>query len=231
MSGQPLVSVVLSTRNRREMFAQAMRCFQNQTYPNRELIVADASDEPIEDLCLGVESVRYLRMDPATSWGACLNAAIETSGGTIVQRIDDDDYYHPRFLERSVSALSGRDDRTIVAWCCFYVLLAGSELLRHSGHGWAAGSTLAFHRATWERTRFREERVAEDYFFLKDSEAVVSGVCAPELFVLVRHGSNSWREMGTTSVDAYFGSIPVSGLRIEDVVDASAVAFYRGLKR
>lgn len=228
--GLPLVSVLVTTRNRPHLIPQMIRCFQHQTYPNKELVVVDGGDESVEHLCTGDPSIRYLAVARETTRGACLNRAAEVASGDILQRIDDDDYYHPRFMERAAATLRQfGDDDVVVVWDCFYIFLAPQTNLRFSGHRWAAGSTFCFRRHTWEQTRFRDERVAEDFYFLQDTTARVHGICAPELFMLVRHGRNTWRKMGETGVDDYFRSLPACGVNVADVVDPRDLAFYTAL--
>jgi glycosyltransferase involved in cell wall biosynthesis len=214
----PLVSWIVATRNRHDFFRRVLGCFARQTYPHRELVVADGSDEPVDALCAGVEGVRYVRVDPHTPLGTCLNLAAEASSGAILQKIDDDDYYLPGFMQRAVDALRACDaESTIVAWDCFDVRIADDDALRFSGHGWAAGGTLTVARELWQRTRFRDTREHEDHKFIEDSGARVHALCAPELYVLVRHDANHWNDLRGTDVNAYFRSLPESGRRVGEV--------------
>lgn len=227
----PRVSCLLATGDRRDFARQAIRCFLRQTLMDAELIVVDGGRESIEDLCAGVVSARYFRVPPEMSLGMRLNFAAQQARAPILQKIDDDDYYHPDFLERSVSALlrDGREN-AVAAWDCFYVLLQGDDELRYSQHGWAAGGTLCFRREVWQRTPFRDIPSAVDHWFLIDTEAPLVRVCAPELYVVVRHGGNTWRQLsGGSSVDLYFRSLPRIGRRARAVVEPIDVAFYDGL--
>jgi glycosyltransferase involved in cell wall biosynthesis len=221
------VSCILSTRDRPQFLRQAIRCFERQTVPDRELIVVDGGDDPVEELCAGRALVRYVRAGVGAAYGTCLNIAAQHARGAIVQVINDDDYYAPAFLATSVSALESAPGNVITAWDCFLVLLRGDRRLRFSGHGWAAGATLCFRRALWERTPFRDGH--SDAHFLADSGAEIARVHAPELYVLVRHGANSWQTLGDDDVEAYFRSLPPSGVSVESVVDAADLAFYEAL--
>jgi glycosyltransferase involved in cell wall biosynthesis len=211
---------------------QAIRFFLRQTYRNAELVVVDGGERPVEDLCAGLLSVRYVRTAPSKTLGAKLNLGIEHARGSILQKVDDDDFYHPAFLEKAVATLesAGTDD-AVVAWDCFLVLLRGERELRFSGHGWAAGGTLCFPRKVWERRGFRDVPAAVDEHFLADCGATLKTVCAPELYVLVRHGRNTWRTMRSSSVDEYFRSRPGCGRRVPDLVEPIDVDFYAALAR
>jgi glycosyltransferase involved in cell wall biosynthesis len=221
----------MTTRDRPHFVEQALRCFSRQNYADAELIVVDAGERAVvEDLCSGTPGIHYIRSEPGATYGTCLNIAAGQARGAIFQLLDDDDYYQRRFLERAVSTLErAGTDETIAAWDCFHVLLPGENGLRFSGHGWSAGATLCFGRAVWERTHFRDEGAHQDFFFMTDSAAPIARVCAPELYLLVRHGENSWRSLRGTDVDAYFRSLPLSGLELADVVEAADVDFYASL--
>ena len=94
------VSCILSTRDRPQFLRQAIRCFERQTFPDRELVVVDGGDDPVEELCAGRASVRYVRADAGAEYGTCLNLAAQHARGEIVQVIDDDDYSLPDFWRR-----------------------------------------------------------------------------------------------------------------------------------
>ena len=223
MTVQPLVSCIATTIDRPEFIPQMMRYFRRQTWPEKELILVDGGHTPVERLCAAVPGVRYVRAAPETSVGACLNIAADLARGRVLQRFDDDDYYHPSFLERAVTTfLRRRRLDVIVAWDCFYLQLRGESRLRFSGHGWGAGATLCFAKKLWERTPFRDGR-AEDYFLFHDSGATLQRVCgAPELYIYVRHGANYWVHEG-------FRGHRRTHLRISDVVDPEDLPFYAEL--
>jgi glycosyltransferase involved in cell wall biosynthesis len=226
----PLVSCILATRNRPEFARQAIRCFLRQTWYPSELIVVDDGEQAVEDLCQGLRSIRYVRLPQVTELGTKLNIGIERAHGDIIQKLDDDDYYHPLFLECAAAHLDEID--TLVAWDCFLVLMTGERHLRHSGHGWAAGGTLCFHRDLWRRTAFRPVPRGVDRWFLTDTGARVRRVCEPELYLLVRHGANTWMKApDARPVDDYFRQRPVYPKPLESVIEPIDRAFYDALTR
>src|SRR5947208_3775888 len=127
-----LVSCILATKDRPAFARQALRCFQRQTYPATELVVVDDGQEKVEEIFRDQPRVRYLRMEKPTSLGRKLNLGIAQARGDILQKLDDDDFYHPDFLRHAVGAL-GPSSASIVAWGCFLVLLPGEDRLRFSG--------------------------------------------------------------------------------------------------
>jgi glycosyltransferase involved in cell wall biosynthesis len=230
---RPRVSCVLATGNRLSFTRQAIRYFLRQTLDDSELIVVDDGAEAAEDLCGGLCRVTYVRLTAPTLLGTKLNIGVERSQGRVIQKLDDDDYYHPEFLERAVAALP-TDESTcaLVAWDCFLVLLAGDPNVRFSGHGWAAGGTLCFHRRLWERRGFRDIAKHVDSAFIEDHGPRVVRVRAPEQYMLVRHGANTWNSLSNgTDVDVYFRRLPVDHRSLADVVEPIDLPFYEALTR
>ena len=228
-----LVSCVMATRNRRRFFRQAVRCFLRQTYRHSELIVVDDGEQPVAELCPPSPRVRYVRLPRLTPTGTKLNIGIKQARGTVIQKLDDDDYYHPDFLQLAVSRLPDKNRaHCLVGWDCFLVLLAGEARVRFSCHCWVAGGTFCFSRELWERANFRDVPRDEDDWFLRDLQPLVVPVCAPEHYILIRHGHNTWKRMESRQrVDDFFGGLPQYEKPLEDLMDPRAQAFYRSLAR
>jgi glycosyltransferase involved in cell wall biosynthesis len=225
-----LVSCILATRDRPAFVRQAIRCFLRQTYDHAELIVVDDGKTSVAELCSGLCRVRHVRVEEPMSLGEKLNIGIRHAQGMILQKLDDDDYYHSEFLERAVHSLSSADrGRSVVAWDCFVVLLPGEAQVRFSGHGWAAGGTLCFHREVWERTHFRAVASAVDAWFLQDLQPTIIRVCEPERYILVRHSHNTWRTMNGERVEEYFRRCRVYPKPLIALVEPLDLAFYQSL--
>ncbi len=221
------------TRDRPAFFRQALRCFLRQSRQPAELIVVDDGDEAMGPYCAGLEGVRYLRLDRRTTTGAKLNLGIEQARGNLLQKLDDDDYYHADFLKISTGHMPARNrDRCLVAWDCFLMLIAGDRRLRYSGHGWTIGNTLLFTRRFWAAAPFRDLARGSDSHFLRDRQGTLIRVCAPEHCIVVRHGRNTWTDMRSgESVDDYFRRFPFYDKPLSSVVPAEDLAFYESLAR
>jgi glycosyltransferase involved in cell wall biosynthesis len=226
-----LISCIMVTRDRPAFVRQALRCFARQTHSNAELIVIDDGAEPVAALCEGAAHVRYIHTGRAVSTGAKLNIGIECARGDLLQKLDDDDYYHPEFLEIAARhmARSGRD-QSLAAWDCFLMLIAGDGNLRYSGHGWTIGNTFCFTRKFWSGAPFRDLARGSDAHFLRDRKLTLVRVCAPELCIVVRHGANTWMNMRSgESVNDYFRRFPVHSRPLAAVVPAEDLAFYEAI--
>lgn len=103
-SDQPLVSVVLITRDRPAKLGGALDSLTEQTYSPLELVVVDGSEESVESLVRRRSenlSVTY-RRDDGTGAAAARNVGMRAATGTYVAFLDDDDRWLPRKVERQV---------------------------------------------------------------------------------------------------------------------------------
>ena len=226
-ANKPRVSCILATGNRPAFTRQAIRCFLRQSVEDAELIIVDDGDELVDSLCSGLFRVKHLPVPPSTPLGTKLNLGIQQAQGSIIQKLDDDDYYHPQFLEHALRSLDSKNK--IVAWDCFLVLLKNSPYLRFSGHGWAAGGTLCFHKSLWEKAPFRALPREVDTWFLRDHHGTLSRVCAPEFYILLRHGQNTWIQTNQVNVDAFLTSKPAYPRNLQELVEPLDVNFYAGI--
>ncbi len=200
----PLVSCVMPTGNRHNFALQAIRYFQRQTYPNRELVIIDDGDRSLDPSIPADPRIRCFRVPPGLSIGAKRNLACEHSRGTILVQWDDDDWYGPWRLAAQVAPqICGDADVTAIEgtlffelprwefWCC-----SPAEHGRMFFAG-VSGGTLAFRREVWERgRRYPDQSLAEDAVFLNDAltrGARLAPIPNDGHFIYVRHGANTWR--------------------------------------
>jgi len=128
-SETPKVSCLLITADRPHLCRRALRSYRQQTYPNTELIVLDNGEQRIEHLLeeeLPDDDVYYRHVDRSPDlWIGGLrnmaleeatNMALEEATGTfIIPQWDDDDWSHPRRIERQVDVLQqGYDACTLL---------------------------------------------------------------------------------------------------------------------
>jgi glycosyltransferase involved in cell wall biosynthesis len=194
---QPLASCVMATTPfRRPFLSQALKYFSRQTYAPRELIVIDDPGEPAFELVRDIPDVRYLQTRERLTLGSKLNFGIRESRGSIIQNMDDDDYYHPEFLAATVGALltgSGADAISACTNCLVLIAVTGELKV---WNGLFAGSTLCFFKELWRQCPFRDISLGPDQQFLKDHSVMRIGIDNPELFIIVRHGTgHTWSRL------------------------------------
>ena len=111
----PLVSCLVLTRDRLRLAERAIRCYQNQRYPRRELVIVCQGDDAYQDELrrhidqIPLAHVRLIAADPQLRLGVLRNISLEEARGDLVCIWDDDDCSHPDRLTRQVDHLLETD--------------------------------------------------------------------------------------------------------------------------
>lgn len=241
----PFISVVLTTRDRPRLLSLALSCYRRQTYPWRELIVVDDGEhDPADEEVVADAGGRLLRLDAGTPLGDKLNGGVDSARGPLCAKMDDDDWYAPSYLETMVGALRARGARvcrpTLAFLGPFLFFDVASWEVRWAAEGSVPGATLVFAKEDWRERPFRGVSNHEDMWFLQDQMALGVAplpVCAPEVFLAVRHGALR-RERGHTWTQQWQGEDLDASLRAapryrspDALLPPWALAQYRALRR
>jgi glycosyltransferase involved in cell wall biosynthesis len=221
------ISCILTTGHRRSFFNQAIRCYDRQTWPNKELVVVDDGEGEV----VVPEGARYIRVPTGTSIGAKLNLGCEAAKGSILQKLDDDDYYRPDFIERMMKH-STQYPLFITGPGSFLILLAREGRLVSSGGGFFGGSMM-FPKQVWQNRPFNEAvPVGEDKQFMRDNE-MVPRLTIPdaEIMMVVRHTlGHKWEKHYGRNVEQFFGKNPDYPKTLAGYLESPEdLSFYEGL--
>jgi glycosyltransferase involved in cell wall biosynthesis len=243
----PLVTVILTTRDRPRFLSIALACYQHQTYPNRELIVVDDGEEyPLDPAVVAAVGGRLIRVPVGTTLGAKLNLGAADARGSLCQNFDDDDWYAPRFLARMVTAVLSSWSvvcrPTVATLIPFLLFDLRRWQIRRSRDDGFAGSTLLFSPADARAAPFRDLSQAADSYFLEDQVHLGSThlpVDALETFLAVRHGGgvmargHTWTHLwgGGQPVDDDLTARPLYARGPEALLPGWALNAYREIRR
>ncbi len=224
----PLVSCIMPTTDARRAFVpQAIRYFLRQDYLHKELLIVDDGVAPVADLVPDDPRLVYLPVGRQVSLGAKRNLAITAARGGTIAHWDDDDWYRSDYLTRIVGALCATGDpRALAGMSEYLVYLSPRRELKVCRTRGVAGATFCYHRGLWYEKHFRDVATAEDFFFLKDAKPRIVGVGQPELFMIVRHGGNTWQRENGTDVDRRLGRLRAYSKSLERAVGAEDARFY-----
>lgn len=109
---RPLVSAIITTQNRPELFLRALESALAQTYAPIEIVVVDdaSSDDTRERIRNhpAAGRIRYHRHDTARGACAARNTGIEVATGEFLAGLDDDDEWLPHRIEALMDAYEDR---------------------------------------------------------------------------------------------------------------------------
>ena len=170
----PLVSCILPTKNRAAYIGDALRSYQSQTYPHKELVIVDNGDDSTEALVrthAGVD-VRYVRVGGKLTTGDMRNLCAKYAQGTIICHFDSDDWSAPERVTDQVTRLGDFGVVTGYHSMLFYDERDGRCYywqMPHSPMTFALGTSLCYRREWWRHHPFPALRVGEDIRFYQQA--------------------------------------------------------------
>jgi len=108
---QPLVSIVIRTKDRPDLLEEALKSVSEQTYSNIEVVIVNDGGcdvaRVIEKFRPQIRKLRYLNCEQSRGRSAAANRGIEASQGEWIAFLDDDDLLTPAGIEERVSGALG----------------------------------------------------------------------------------------------------------------------------
>ncbi len=185
------VTCLCLTRNRRNWLPTAIRHYQAQTHPNRELLILADGDD-VRDLIPNDESIRLVEIEEGCRVGEKRNFGCSLALGDIIAHWDDDDYSAPariedqaRRLETSGKAVTGYNQMRFTD---------GKAWWSYDGTGnWALGTSLCYRKEWWRLHPFPAIHVGEDGQFVgvAQKHKQIVAVPAGDLMTATIHQSNT----------------------------------------
>jgi glycosyltransferase involved in cell wall biosynthesis len=109
----PRVSVIILTKNRKELLEKCLKSLIKQTYQDFEMIVldehsTDGTDQVVHKLMKTHSNLVFVQRDQK-GLGYGRNRGVLLAKGEIIAFIDDDEEAHPDWLKEGVRAMDGHD--------------------------------------------------------------------------------------------------------------------------
>lgn len=200
LNSTPTISCLLVTANRLQLCRRAIRCYSNQTWPNKELVIIDDGQEDLTPILTDIpeSELVYLRLSPSEGnlLGKLRNMALDAARGDYLAQWDDDDWYHPERLERQARILDSGFDACVLGAALMH--LDTEEFFDHPYIGILKEGVpgTIMHRRDSD-VRYPELPRAEDTHYLKSwLEKRFIRLPDSEMYLFIRcfHGSNTWEQ-------------------------------------
>jgi len=193
----PRVSCLMPTADRRVFVPQAIKYFQRQDYPNRELLILDDGSDSVADLVPPDPRIRYVRLAERRTIGAKHNVACEMAQGEIMVHWDDDDWMADRRLSHQVRELLQQPPMTLcgLAQLFFYEPRTDRSweyVYAAAGRAWVSGATFCYRRQFWQRHPFPSINEGGDTAFVYGlRDAKVYAHADHNFYVAMVHSKNT----------------------------------------
>lgn len=186
-----MISCVMPTYARRAFIKAAIKCYQEQTYPDRELIILDDGEDKVRDLIPADPTIRYYELPIKYNTGDKRNMVNSMAKGEIIAHFDDDDWSSPTRLEHQVSLLD--QDHTLTGYktTLFWdVIDKRAYYFKSRIPNCVYGCTITYYKSYWESNHFASTRTGSDFKFVMDTIDKVA--CSPETTYVVSriHATN-----------------------------------------
>lgn len=156
--------IIPTTKARLPFLRKAIRDFEAQTYPSKELVIAT------EDFDLSKELPTYasvLLLGKKRTIGEKRNLACDLAAGDLIAHFDDDDWSSPDRLTLQVTEmLAAGADVYGYRRCLFADDESREAFLFTSSHQYAVGTSLLYSRDYQQRNPFRPIQTTEDNEFV-----------------------------------------------------------------
>lgn len=186
------------TANRMHLAERAIRCFEQQTYPNKELVIIDDGTQDYTPLFDGLDTgqVIYKKVDPSLDYklGKLRNISLDEATGDYLVQWDDDDWYHPERIEIQATTLSSGYDACCLAGALMHLNTQEFNSHPYIGHLPEGIPGSIMHRKD-DSIRYPETRRAEDTVYLKEwmnKRYMKLDDSCNHLFLRAFHGDNTW---------------------------------------
>lgn len=188
------------TADRRHLMKRAVKCFNFQTYSNKELVVVDDGKQDLTEALKEVtdKQLTYIKLSPSedNTLGKLRNVSLQKASGDFLIQWDDDDWYHPDRIKIQAEYLMQGYDA-----CCLSGALMHLDTPQFMHHPYVGNlpegipgsimhrndpSVTYPHTRRAEDTVFLKEWMQKNYLQLPDQYSY--------LFIRCYHGNNTWEQ-------------------------------------
>ena len=198
--GEPFVSVLTPTYNRRRFIPYLIKCFKEQKYPqNRmEWIILDDGTDKVGDLFeqSGLKNVRYYSEDIKLYIGEKRNKLNALAKGDMIVCMDDDDYYPPERVKHVVFKLVQNPKINICGSSEIYMYYTDNQTIYrigpyHQNH--ATNGTMGYRRSYFDTHKYDEYVThAEETSFLNGYKEPMVQLDPLKVMLVMSHSENTF---------------------------------------
>jgi len=190
----PKISFVCPTYNRPQYLLTAVRCFLQQAYENKELIIVDDGTDRF-DFSKYDARIRHIHLGTRTPTGTKRNLGAEAATGDIIGNLDDDDWSHPFRANDAIQRLI-KTGKAVTGYNASILYdEATKELYKIAGGPpyYASGSSQVYWKLWWRGHHYPDCSFGEDSVFSRTARlADELAIAEPgKMMVIRRHASNT----------------------------------------
>lgn len=111
MEEKPEVSVIIPTHNRNRKLLRAVKSVEKQTYENIQIIVInDSASNELPEHVRNNSGIISKENERQKGGAGARNTGINIAEGRFIAFLDDDDFFHPKKIEKQVQFMKDQED-------------------------------------------------------------------------------------------------------------------------
>lgn len=199
MSPYPLISAVCpTTASRLEYLPTSVQLFQNQQYPNKELVII--SEDDVSSVIPDDPRIRLVKCQPGLSLGRKRNLVAQAAAGEIISHWDDDDFYHPSRLAEQSQTLTKQKPVTGYHTIRFFNVIDGkARKFVYWDTNLALGTSLTYHRNVLNSIHFEDLSKGEDSLWVISVKDLIFNTDGSDRCIALDHDGNTCPRIYTSS--------------------------------
>lgn len=198
----PDLSILTPTYNRHTFLEHTCDMILRQTVDlaRIEWVVVDDGEEPITPKIYEVEKkigrLVYVRLKKREWVGVKRNIAKQIAQGKVLVHMDDDDYYHDKYVETMATTLLDQDQIRVVGATSIYFIFPEDPFLRRSGpfHPNHTCAGIMAYNQDYATTHFFDtsrNRAEEKTFLMDYREPVLQIPDSFRIYIPLAHSTNT----------------------------------------
>lgn len=132
MEEKPKVSVVIPTHDRNRKLLRAVKSVEKQTYENIQIIVVnDSTNNELPEYVRNSSKIISIRNKRQRGGAGARNTGINIAEGRFIAFLDDDDFFHPKKIEKQVQFMKNHGDDDFFGCFTWYKYYESEKDLKH----------------------------------------------------------------------------------------------------
>lgn len=169
---------IITVTNRSYCIKNLITNYLNQNFKEKELIIIinknSMTIEEIKSICKEHKNIQIHKLKEHITLGECMNFGVSKASYSYIAKFDDDDYYSPYYLDEYYNTFKNNKCDVVGKNKTYYYLERYKKLILKKQaveNGFSQsimGSTICFKREVFDKVKFKNVSVQEDYYFNRD---------------------------------------------------------------
>ena len=197
-----MISCLCVTRDKPDMLARVIRCFRNQSYENKQLVILYEDFDLATDQFIKrrewekrIKIIRVGASPVKCSLGELRNISVREADGEYVCQWDDDDWFDPDRLTNQMQHIqtTGKPACLLSRWIVYDAIHQKAYISnRRLWEGSILCQKLLMLEKPYPAVSKGEDSSVIEFLYQQQHLHIIEDM--PELYIYISHGNNTWEQ-------------------------------------